>query len=88
MLGGAEQFDDFGDALSAGDLNGDGSADLAVGVPREDIGTIDSPGRVNMLYGGAGGLSAAGNQLWDQDSAGVLDAVERGDQFGFALAAG
>ena len=41
-----------------------------------------------MIYGSAGGLSAAGNQLWHQDSTGIADEAEAGDQFGAALAAG
>ena len=35
-----------------------------------------------MLYGSAAGLTAAGNQLWHQDSPGIQDAAEAGDHFG------
>jgi disulfide bond formation protein DsbB len=79
----AEEFDHFGSALAARDFNEDGFADLAVGVPFESAG-----GAVNVLYGSTTGLSAAGDQLWHQDSPGVKDAVEAGDEFGRALAAG
>ncbi|OEV25562.1 hypothetical protein AN219_25635, partial [Streptomyces nanshensis] len=34
-----EEGDEFGKALAAGDVNGDGYADIAVGVPGEDIGS-------------------------------------------------
>jgi hypothetical protein len=64
----------------AADFNNDGSADLAVGVPGEN----GSAGAVNVLYGSAGGLSGARSQVFFQ----VGGAVEPGDQFGFALAAG
>jgi len=74
--------------VAAGDFNGDGRADLAVGAWLEDVGTVSNAGTVNVLYGTAAGLSATGNQLWHQDSAGVLDAAEAGDRFGAALATG
>jgi hypothetical protein len=76
VLGKAGTGDHFGDAIAAGDFNGDGYEDLAVGVPDEDLlcnyypsGYVPGPtadeGAVNVLYGSAGGLSAEGNQIWD-----------------------
>jgi hypothetical protein len=56
---------------ASGDFNGDGLADLAVGSPYEDVGTVADAGAVNILYGSGAGLSAAGNQLWHQDVDGV-----------------
>jgi hypothetical protein len=76
----------FGFATATGDFNQDGFADLAIGVPLEN-GPEDS-GAVNVIYGSAGGLGPSGNQVWTQDSAGIRDGRERGDQFGRALAAG
>src|SRR3954451_20784546 len=84
----AEPTDSFGSALSAADFNGDGNDDLAVGVPFEDLGNVSDAGAVNVLYGGGGGVSAAGNQFWHQNSAGILGASAAADKFGFALAAG
>jgi hypothetical protein len=72
----------------AGDFNGDGFADLAVGVPFEDVGGAEDAGAVNVLYGSATGLVAAGSQYWTQDSPGIGDVAERSDQFGFATTAG
>ena len=86
--GGAETGDWFGWRLTAGDFNGDGRADLAVGVPHEDVGAIVNAGAVNVLYGVASGLTATGDQLWDQDSPGVQEMAEANDEFGRALAAG
>lgn len=88
MAGGVEESDLFGRALAAGDFNGDGKDDLAVGVPTEDISTINSAGAVNILYGLATGLSSANNQMWHQNSPGVAGAAEDSDHFGHALTAG
>jgi disulfide bond formation protein DsbB len=82
----AEERDNFSAALAACDLDGDGYADLAVGVPDEAIGGIAQAGAVNVLYGSAGGLSEAGNQFWHQDSPGILDDAEEFDWFGYTLA--
>lgn len=82
----AESSDDFGYALAAGDMGVDGHSDLAVGVPREDAGALVDTGAVNVLYGSAGGLTSAGNQLWSQGSDGLLGTAAAGDQFGRSLA--
>ena len=76
--------DNFGFGLAAGDFDRDGFADLAIGVPGEDIGTIGSAGAVVALYGSAGGLTSSGAQLLTQGGG----ATELNDAFGGALAAG
>jgi hypothetical protein len=89
VAGIAEDFDQFGFALAAGDFNSDSSADLAVGAPFEDVGSTEVAGAVNVLYGGGpGGLSAAGNQQFWQGAGGVAGVAEDFDAFGFALSAG
>ena len=40
-------------------------------VPEEDVGGASDAGAVNVLFGSAAGLTAAGSQIWHQDSAGV-----------------
>jgi hypothetical protein len=50
-------------AAASGDFNGDGFADLAVGAPYEDVGTVADAGAVNVLYGSAAGLSSAPRSL-------------------------
>jgi hypothetical protein len=90
-VGGVAQLGDrFGSALTAGDLDGDGCADLAVGVPYEDVGNpeVADAGVVNVLYGSRAGLTATGDQLWYQDSAGVIGVAQQMDYFGSALASG
>ncbi len=86
--GANEPGDLFGLALASGDFDGNGFADLAVGVPAEDDGSIIDAGSVTILRGGAGGIGTTGAQLWTQDSPGVPGIVETGDRFGYALAAG
>src|SRR6266540_1729265 len=87
VAGIAEAGDSFGYALAAGDLDGDGFVDLAIGVPGEDT-AINGVGAVNVLYGGVDGLSGAGSQLFTQASPGMVGTAEDGDQFGQALAVG
>ncbi|HWP66992.1 MAG TPA: hypothetical protein VNO26_13915 [Candidatus Limnocylindria bacterium] len=84
----SEEKDHFGSALTAGDFNGDGFADLASGVPDESVGVNVEAGAVNVLYGAAPGLGAAGNQVWHQDQPAIEDMAEEGDHFGCALAHG
>jgi len=62
----AEDNDNFGETLSTGDFNNDGFSDLAVGVGRENIGTIVDAGTVHIIYGSASGLRSEGNQVWHQ----------------------
>lgn len=81
ILGSVEPGDRFGQSLAVGDFTGDGFDDLAAGVPGES----DSRGIVNVILGTASGLTSVGDFLLSE--AGV-DAVEIGDGFGFALAAG
>ena len=76
-----------GDALASGDFDADGYADLAIGVPYEDMGSIRDAGIVQVLYGSAKGLTAR-DQVWHQGKPGVPGSNERGDGFGHAVAAG
>jgi hypothetical protein len=95
VLDTAEANDLFGWSLSAGDFNGDGYDDLAVGVENEGIGdpVINGAGAVNVLYGSNTGLQATGvggpnDQLLHQNTGGVLDTAEAFDHFGYSLSVG
>jgi hypothetical protein len=79
-------WESFGDGLAAGDFNGDGADDLAIGVD-DTVRHQRLAGAVVVLYGGAGGLATAGAQRWTQATAGVPGRPSAGAQFGFALAA-
>ncbi len=80
-----EANDQFGHALAAGNFNGDGYTDLAVGIPGETPGSAkEASGEVAVLKGSGSGL---GKGWWySQSEAG--GANETGDRFGAALAAG
>jgi hypothetical protein len=82
----AEAHDRFGQALTTGDYDGDGTADLSIGVPFEDIGSIDDAGAVNVIYGDdSDGLDDEDNQFWHQDRSGIDGDAESDDSFGIAL---
>ncbi|MFD9464232.1 FG-GAP-like repeat-containing protein [Streptomyces sp. NPDC060027] len=78
----SEKSDQFGGRLSAGDANGDGYPDLAVGVPGEAIGSKKKAGAVVLLKGGRAGLTGTGARAFHQDTAGVPGVAEAGDLFG------
>jgi Tol biopolymer transport system component len=88
-VGVEESGDRFGAALAAGDVNGNGTHDLAVGVPREDVeGTVDA-GVVHVIPGVPGqGLSLS--QAVTRDAAAVPSpgGLQAGAVFGSALAIG
>ena len=87
-VAGASEYEDlFGRSLSAGDFNGDGHEDLAVGAPGEDT----SKGAVNIIYGGPSGIqpgAGPGNHLLQQGNGAIGGDAEEGDRLGWALAAG
>jgi hypothetical protein len=80
--------------VARGDFNGDGFADLAVGVPAEETPAgVAGSGAVNVIYGSANGLttdaSVPAPRFFSQNAEGIPgDGSEAGDGFGSALAAG
>jgi hypothetical protein len=83
-----ERDDLLGRSLSAGDFNGDGFGDLAIGIRDEDLGAAMDAGSVTVLYGSPDGLAALNNQIWNQDSPGIQDQAEDEDRMGVSVAAG
>jgi hypothetical protein len=83
-----EAFDIFSASLAAGDFNGDGDDDLAVGAPSETIESLglESAGVVTRFFGSDSGLSENGSDL-TQNSL-DNDQSEDDDEFGSSLAAG
>ena len=87
VKGTLEKRDGFGAVLASGDFDADGYADLAVGIPGEDIRSIRDAGAVEVLYGGPRRLTAR-DQAWHQGKPGVPGKNGTGDRFGDSLAAG
>jgi hypothetical protein len=90
--------DHFGAALAAGDFDGDGADDLAIGTPNDVIGGVAGAGSVNVIYGIVGvglprpaalGLPAINGrvQLFTQSTTDIADTPETGDHFGASLTA-
>ncbi|MFH8609341.1 FG-GAP-like repeat-containing protein [Streptomyces sp. NPDC018029] len=77
-----EDGDEFGSSISAGDVNGDGFADVAVGIPGEDIDAVADAGSSVLLKGSRAGLTGTGSQAFQQSTEGVPGAAEKGDKFG------
>jgi hypothetical protein len=63
------------------------SADLAIGVPHEDIGSVSDAGAVHVIYGSffSNGLTSTGSQFWSQGSTGIPGGAEAGDHFGASM---
>ena len=89
-LGGStEWFDQFGSFLAAGDFNGDGVDDLAIGVPEEYFGSTPRVGQVHVVYGFDGGPPDPSTaEIWTQDTIFGAGSSEASEQFGAALASG
>ncbi|MFJ9246895.1 esterase [Streptomyces sp. NPDC101776] len=80
--GTSERGDGWGNDLSVGDVNGDGYADVAVGAPGEDIGTVQDAGAVWLLRGSRTGVTATGAQSFDQNTANIPGTAEADDYWG------
>ncbi|GLY23727.1 hypothetical protein [Micromonospora sp. NBRC 101691] len=89
--GTSEAGDRFGHTVNVTDANRDGCADLAIGSPYEDNGSIVDAGEVQILFGSPAGLgksSTAPALLYNQGVDGVPGTQVRDDLFGFSLASG
>jgi hypothetical protein len=86
---GIQNSEEFGAALAAGDFNGDGRDELAVGAPGRDVDGVDQVGEVAVLDFAiqGSGIDVAEVRYWSEGH-GIPGAVEAGDQYGRALAVG
>jgi hypothetical protein len=85
--GDPESFDHFGQALAVGYFDGDAYADLAIGVPGENLespSAVVDAGSVTVVYGGPGGLTSVGIQTFDETA---LGGAQAGAGFGAVLVA-
>ncbi len=81
-----ESNDRTGQALAAGDFNGDGYDDLAIGAPGETLGGIAGTGLVLVVYGSRRGLTHQGAISRSATSVGGVNSADAA--FGAALASG
>ncbi|MGP4047525.1 FG-GAP-like repeat-containing protein [Streptomyces sp. 2A115] len=77
-----EEGDELGAAVSVADVEGDGYADIALGIPGEDVGTIADTGSVALVHGSASGVTGTGAQVFHQNTAGMPGVAETNDRFG------
>jgi len=77
--------DEFGAALSLGDLNSDGFLDLVIGAPGETINGHNDAGATHILYGNANGISAAGDEILHVDQDAFTGNAETNGHFGAAV---
>jgi hypothetical protein len=86
-----EPFDQAGQSLAVGDFDGDGYADLVIGIPGENIDpplpTALDAGAAAVVYGGPDGLSTSGVQFFHEAMGGLGGASDNA-RFGFSLAVG
>jgi len=79
---------EFGYALTSGDFNGDGYADLAIGTPFMTVDGNTKAGGVYIIFGSATGLNNTSAQLITQNTAGIQGDANKGAGFGQALTTG
>ncbi len=70
------------------DFDADEYDDLVIGIPYKDRGLRVDDGAVVVVPGSLGGPDSSESQLWHQRIAGVDNAAESDDRFGFATACG
>ncbi len=80
-IGNSESIDRFGSAIAAGDFDGDGFDDLAIGINEQVPSFTKRPGYGVIAYGGRAGL---GRAHWITQH--PVGADEDGDRFGAAFA--
>jgi hypothetical protein len=89
IAGTAEPEDRLGAAVAAGDIDGDGHADLAIGDAYEAVGSQQNAGTVVLVHGTPSGLLSAGGTAtsagFTQNSSGVPGTSETGDRFGASV---
>jgi hypothetical protein len=76
--------DHFGTGVSVGDIDGDGFADVATGLPGEDFDDVRNGGTVVVMPGNRNGLTGTGAKAFSQNTDGIPGVAEDADAFGSA----
>ncbi|GAB2953502.1 FG-GAP repeat protein [Streptomyces pseudoechinosporeus] len=86
FYGAQEDGDNVGSAVSVADINGDGYADIALGISGEDFSGLTNAGSFALVPGSASGVTGTGTQVFHQNTSGVPGVAETNDEFGTAAA--
>ncbi|WP_394432234.1 VCBS repeat-containing protein [Streptomyces sp. SGAir0957] len=86
FYGAQEDGDHLGSCVAVADIDGDGKAEVALGISGEDFGGKTDAGSIALLHGTADGVTGTGSQVLNQNSAGVAGVAESGDAFGSGCA--
>jgi hypothetical protein len=73
---------------AVGDITGDHTDDLVIGIPSTKVGGDEFAGEVEILYGSRRGLAMTRRQILNPHAAGVLGPPPRPAEFGGAVALG
>jgi hypothetical protein len=84
----AETADFFAGELAAGDFDGDGYADVAVGIPNENAGGHADTGKIQILYGSKNGTVSRGDAVFGFSNRGINGTPAANDRLGSALVVG
>ncbi len=87
-VGEVDSYERFGNDLAAGDFNGDGRTDLAIGAPGEDADGVNESGAVFIFYAGDDGLNITDLFVLHQNTSGMPDTAAATDFFGSTLVSG
>jgi hypothetical protein len=87
LAGGREESDFLGFSVTAADFDGDGAADLAIGVPNESLAGKRDGGMVSVVFASPGCCLTARDDVWHQNQGGIRGAIEDGDMFGTVVVA-
>ncbi|MEV5606907.1 FG-GAP and VCBS repeat-containing protein [Streptomyces sp. NPDC052225] len=82
FYGAQEEGDRLGSCAAVADIDGDGKAEVALGIAGEDFGGKTDAGTFALLHGTATGVTGTGSQVLSQNSADVPGVAESGDKFG------
>ncbi len=87
--GAAGAGDSWGRALAAGDVTGEGTDDLVIGAPGEDVLGFQDAGAITLLWGQAGtGIDTPGSEIYDQGDLADGEVPAPFDNFGSSLVIG